>query len=158
MLIENLQLHRECIPVIARWHFEPWGPLTGAKTLHSYTRLLEAAAKSSGIPSVLVALLDDVLVGSVSLVASDMSIRPALTPWLAQLFVAPEHRRKGIGMALVRAASDRIRSFGFRWLYLYTSGGLAQYYEKLGWKIEERVEYLGDERTVMRHDLFQDVK
>jgi predicted N-acetyltransferase YhbS len=158
MRIENLQLHREFIPAIARWHFESWGPLTGARTLDGYTRLLEVAAKSSGIPSVLVALLDDVLVGSVSLVASDMSIRPALTPWLAQLFVAPEHRRKGIGMALVRAASERIRSLGFRWLSLYTSGGLPQYYEKLGWAIEERVEYLGDERTVMRRDLLQAVK
>jgi hypothetical protein len=58
-----------------------------------------------------------------------------------------------IGAALVRAAAARTKSLGFRRLYLYTSGDLPRYYERLGWVIDERVEYLGKERTLMHYDL-----
>lgn len=109
---------------MARWHFDQWGPLTGAKTYESYVGSLEEAAAASSIPSVLVAFLDSALLGSVSLVSCDLSIRPLLTPWLAQLFVLPDHRAKGVGAALVRAAADRAQNLGFRRLYLYTSGDL----------------------------------
>ena len=156
VVIEDLQLRLEWIPLIARWHFDAWGTLTRAQTFERYVSLLEEAANGCGIPSLLVASENGALVGSVSLVASDMSIRRTLTPWLAQLFVTPEYRHQGIGAALVRAATSRARSLGFRWLYLYTSGDLPRYYERLEWIIDERVEYLGKERTVMRYDLVAD--
>src|SRR5262249_12973892 len=82
-----------------------------------------------------------------------MSIRPSLTPWLAMLFIAPDYRNQGIGAALVRAALGRTQALGFRRLHLFTSGDLPRYYEKLGWSIDERVQYLGKERTVMHYDL-----
>jgi len=152
MVIEDLQRHPSLIPTIARWHFDQWGPLTGAATLEGYIGLLEGAAAAPGVPSVLVALVDGGPVGSVSLVASDMRIRPLLTPWLAQLFVVPGSRQRGIGAALVSAAVARGRALGYRRVYLYTSGSLPSYYERLGWVVGERVEYEGRERTLMHRD------
>ena len=153
MLIDDLHAHREYIPEIARWHFDQWGPLTGARTFEDYLFSLEEVASGSGVPSVLVAFRESTLLGSVSLVVCDMIIRPSLTPWLAQLFVLPSYRHQAVGAALVRAAAARAQKLGFPRLYLYTSGDVPPYYERLAWIIDEQVEYLGKVRTVMHYDL-----
>ena len=149
MIIEDLGAHRECINTIARWHFDQWGPLTGADSLDQYVRMLEQSAGSDSVPCVLVALAGAEPLGSASLVRCDMAIRPELTPWLAQLFVTPASRGRGVGAALVNAVARRAERCGFKRLYLYTSGELPRYYERLGWVARERVTYLGRERVVM---------
>ena len=87
-----------------------------------------------------------------NLLRSEMESRPTLTPWLAQLFVAPGCRRGGVGAALVTAAIAHARTCGFSDVYLYTSGTRPRYYARLGWVELERVDYLGKERTIMKHD------
>jgi predicted N-acetyltransferase YhbS len=84
-----------------------------------------------------------------------MTIRPELTPWLAQLFVLPASRSQGIGAALVQAVIEWTRNQEFECLYLYTSGTLPGYYERLGFKAREQVNYLGKERTIMEYNLIQ---
>ena len=66
---------------------------------------------SHDVPTVLVAIEDGVCLGSVNLLRSEMTIRPALTPWLAQLFVVPDRRRGGAGTALAAAAIDHARGW-----------------------------------------------
>ena len=149
MFIADLADHEDVLPTLARWHFDQWGPLTGASSLEAYTELLETASKTRTVPSVLVAFADGALIGSATLLASDLPVRPALTPWLAQLFVAPGRRRDGVGAALVTAVRERARRCGYARLYLFTSGTLPDYYARLGWGTMERVAYLGRERTVM---------
>jgi predicted N-acetyltransferase YhbS len=151
--IDDLRASPQCVDTIGRWHFDQWGPLTGAPTLQEYLVRLEAAAASPRLPAVLVAYDNTGALGSVSLVPCDLSIRPALTPWLAQLFVTPTGRGRGIGAALVRAALKRARDLGFSRLHLYTSGDLPRYYERLGWSADEQVEYLGKLRTVMHYNV-----
>jgi GNAT superfamily N-acetyltransferase len=153
ILIDDLGSHLDCIPEIARWQFDVWGRLTGAESYEQYIRMLEACANGSDIPAVLVALFDGILLGSASLVSCDMKIRPALTPWLAQLFVLPPYRQHGVGRSLVRALAARAKAIGYRRLYLFTSGDLPQYYERLRWITDEQVEYIGKKRTVMHLDI-----
>lgn len=152
-VIEHISLHPEFIGTIAQWHFDQWKDLTGFSTLEGYIAFLERCQESTTIPYVLVAHSDRQLLGSVNLVACDMKIRSDLTPWLAQLFVAPAHRKLGIGKALVHAAVAQARELGYGRLYLYTSGELPQFYERLGWVIRETVYYLGKERVVMQFDV-----
>jgi predicted N-acetyltransferase YhbS len=151
MQIEHLGRFRQWAPTIAGWHFEYWGRLTGFDTLEQYTAALAKWSASDSIPAVLVAVDDGELVGSVSLLSSEMKSRPQLTPWLAQLFVTPAARSEGTGAALVEAAIAHVRRCGFSRLYLYTSGTLPQYYARLGWNELERVDYLGKERAVMQY-------
>lgn len=92
-------------------------------------------------------------VGSVNLLASEMTIRPSLSPWMAQLFVPGTERSRGIGSALIDAAVARTAELGYRRLYLYTSGTLPGYYASRRWQLVEELEYLGKMRTVMAFDL-----
>jgi GNAT superfamily N-acetyltransferase len=85
-----------------------------------------------------VAVDGEELLGSANLVAADLPPRPELTPWLAQLFVAPARRRAGVAPALVRAVLERARGCGFGRVYLHVGHAAAD---------------LDQERTVMHHDL-----
>jgi GNAT superfamily N-acetyltransferase len=151
MMISDLADHPSWLPVLARWHYDQWGPLTGADRLDGYVALLTKTASSKAIPSVLVAISEGDLLGSASLVASDLPLCPELTPWLAQLFVEPTRRRAGVGAALVSAIVERARQCGHSRVYLYTSGTLPEYYGRLGWQLVERLAYMERERTVMVH-------
>ncbi|WP_283814728.1 GNAT family N-acetyltransferase [Bradyrhizobium sp. AUGA SZCCT0042] len=93
------------------------------------------------------------LLGSVNFLASEMTIRPELSPWLAQLFVVDAERGGGVGGALIDAVIDHAAELGFRRLHLYTSGTLPNYYASRGWRPIEEVEYLGRARTIMAFDL-----
>jgi GNAT superfamily N-acetyltransferase len=138
------------ISEIARRQFDHWGPLTGYPTLVAYRSFLEQAARSVALPRVLVAATPKTLLGSVNLLVSEMSIRPHLTPWLAQLFVAESARGAGTGAALADAAARYVEKLGYHQLFLFTSGTLPAYYRARGWIAIEQVAYLGKLRTVMR--------
>jgi GNAT superfamily N-acetyltransferase len=153
MVIEGLALYRDWITTLARWHFDQWGPLTGSNTIEEYVRFLDDATKRTTVPSVLVAVMDGKLAGSATLLRCDMKIRNDLAPWLGQLFVAPAYRKRGIGTALVYAVAAEARRTGYDRLYLYTSGELPRFYERVGWSVHERVHYLGKERAVMQYDI-----
>jgi GNAT superfamily N-acetyltransferase len=149
MQIENLSSHRDLIPLLAQWHYRQWGDLTGAQTEAGYRSLLSRRGTIEKLPLTLIAIDRGRLLGSVNIVACDMDIRPKLTPWLAQLYVHPPERRRGVGSALVREAVAQGREIGFDRLYLYTSGTLPSFYERIGWATREAVLYKGKDRTVM---------
>ena len=138
---------------IAKLQFEFWGPLTGHGSADAYEQFLREAARSNGLPAVLVAIDAEGFLGSVNLLASEMTTRPALSPWMAQLFVVDSARSRGVGNALVRASIDHAARLGIRRTYLYTSGTLPAYYASLGWQAIEEVEYLGKARTIMAFEL-----
>lgn len=151
--IESLTSDSPWRAQIAAEQFALWGPLTGYNSASAYETFLERAAASASLPRVLVARLDETLLGSVNLLAQEMTIRPQLTPWLGQLFVSQDQRAKGVGARLLDAASAYVGSLGYRQLFLFTSGTLPDYYRKRGWAEVEQVAYLGKARTVMRFDI-----
>jgi GNAT superfamily N-acetyltransferase len=69
-----------------------------------------------------------------------MVTRPELSPWLSDLFVVPEHRRRGVGAVLVGRVVLEARVLRSRRLYLYTLGSGALYL-RLGWSVMERTFY-----------------
>ena len=138
------------ISEIAGQQFEHWGALTGHSSLIAYRSFLEQAARSVTLPRVLVAATPKTLLGSVNLLVNEMTVRPHLAPWLAQLFVMESARGAGIGTVLIGAAARYVEKLGHRQLFLFTSGALPDYYGARGWVAVEEVAYLGKVRTVMR--------
>jgi GNAT superfamily N-acetyltransferase len=138
----------ELVPTIARWHWEEWGHHDPAGSLESWTAGLSQRTRAAGIPTTFVALEEDLPIGSACLVEHDMTTRPDLSPWLAGVFVVPEHRRSGVGSALVNHAAARAAAFGVSTLFLYTNGAEAVY-ARLGWRVRERELYEGRTVTIM---------
>ena len=151
--IEPLTIEPGLPATIAALQFTFWGPLTGYGSAADYEQFLCSAARSRQLPIVLVARRGATFLGSVNLLACEMTVRPALSPWMAQLFVVDSERGRGVGNALTGASISRLAELRFRRVHLYTSGTLPAYYAALGWKPIEEVEYLGKSRTIMARDL-----
>ena len=138
--VEYLADRYEFIPIVARWHHTEWGHLRPGETVEDRAVRVERDCGHREVPTTFVALAGDQCLGSASLVACDMDTRPTLTPWLSGVFVAPEHRRRGIGAALVERVVQEAQALGKPRLYLYTPGSGALYL-RLGWWVAERTFY-----------------
>jgi predicted N-acetyltransferase YhbS len=96
-------------------------------------RIIEAAA----FDRALVAEIGGTIVGTVLLVAEELEPAHDVSPWLAGLVVAPDHRGQGIGAALVRAIEAEAAALACPFLYLYT-GDAEPFYAAAGWTVEDR--------------------
>ena len=152
MDIEYLADHPEWVPELADAFFREWGALVPGCTPDTFAALLRSQARRDEIPLTWVACEGAELLGTVSLRARDIESRPELTPWLGSVWVAPEHRGRGIGTRLVEWATNDARSRGHTQLYLVTLDTVA-YYERLGWAVVDHLAEDHPPAVVMRRAL-----
>jgi GNAT superfamily N-acetyltransferase len=152
MQIGYLANHQQFISTLARWYHQEWAYLRPGDSVKARIARLRGACGYKEIPTVVIAFTDFTLLGSAMLVAHDMDTRMDLSPWLAGVFVSPEHRQHGIGAALVQRVVDDARALGAYRLYLYTPSK-EQFYLRLGWSVVERTGYRGVDVIVMSYDL-----
>lgn len=152
MQIDYLAGHLEFLPTLAQWHHHEWGHLRPGDSVEARTARTQALCGYQNIPTVFIAFSGTTLFGSAMLVANDMDTRRELTPWLAGVYVAPEHRRKGIGSALVARVVECAERLGVARLYLYTPSA-ERMYSKLGWFPMERAKYRGSNVLIMQREL-----
>ena len=138
--VEYLADRPEFIPTVARWLHAEWGHLRPGETVEDRAARVECDCGHCEVPTTFVALAGDQVLGSASLVEHDMATRPELSPWLSGVFVAPEHRRRGVGAALVERVVLDARVLRSPRLYLYTLGSGALYL-RLRWSVVERTFY-----------------
>src|SRR5262245_27097406 len=134
MRIVSLVKHLDLLPSLARLHNNEWGHVSPFKTFEQHMMKLQSRIGRGRVPATFVAIVNSAVAGSVSLLKRDDigDVRPDLTPWLASLVVAPEHRSRGFGRALVQHCIDQGSALGASALYLYTDSH-ASYYSGLGW-------------------------
>jgi predicted N-acetyltransferase YhbS len=135
-------------PQLAEWHVVEWSPLIPGFNVPDM--LAEFVTHDGGlkIPTTLIALEGDALLGSVSLLENDHDDIRAYSPWLASLYVRPDQRGRGLGIELVHRCEDMARRLGVERLHLYTSGQ-ESFYRKLGWEDVATVSLRGVCATVM---------
>jgi len=138
----------EFIPALAEWHHNEWVHLNPGDTLEWRIKRMQKSLGRRQIPTTFIALEGEELLGSASLVKWDMDTKPELTPWLASVYVAPQHRNKGLGTALVERAVEEARALGVETLYLFTPDR-ESFYAHMGWEVLERTEYVGEQVVVM---------
>lgn len=152
MHIASLADHLDLIDTIARWHWKQWDQAYPGGSVPMWAEGLRRCANRDRIPTTYVALDGAELCGTALLVTHDMSTHRELSPWLAGVFVAPTHRRKGIASALVRHAVQQAAAMGVTRLYLYTESARGLY-EKLGWCTIAEEHYEGQPVTIMAIDI-----
>ena len=149
MRIEAIGRHPGCIESLARWHHQEWGALYDDWTLDVATAELHDHATRTSLPTTLLLMDGDDLLGSVSLLIEDA---PALqdrgSPWLGSLFVRPEARGRGSGRRLVEAAVAHAAGEGVAVLRLFTLWH-EDFYASLGWQVEERTSLHGTPVVIM---------
>jgi len=157
MEIGYLADHQSFIPTLVRWHHAQWSYLRPGDTIEDRTARIQTQLGRKQIPTTFVAYETteggaETVIGSASLLVHDLDTRPDLSPWLASVYVAEEHRRQGVGSALVRRAVQEAAELGIERLYLFTPDR-AKFYARLGWSAIERCFFGGSLQTVMAIDL-----
>ena len=148
MTIEYLADHPEFVRTLAEWQHAEWGHLRPGDSVEARMSRLRNFSARDRIPLTVVAHDDGELLGSASLIPHDMDTRMELTPWLAGVFVAPEHRRCGVGAALVRRVMAEAARLSVPVLYLYTVHSEA-FYATLGWSLQEHSTYRNQNIAIM---------
>lgn len=138
MRIEAIGRHPQYVTALAMRHHAEWGALYDDWTLQAATDELVDHATRNSLPTTLLLLDGETLLGSVSLLLEDA---PALqdrgSPWLGSLYVLPDARGRGGGRALVDAAVTQAAQEGVSLLRLFTLWH-EDFYASLGWQVEER--------------------
>lgn len=125
--------------VTGRWRWEAFF-YSGRRTLEDTLLLDRAAAISPDfIPSVFVLLDGKTPLGMVAICQDDLEGFAELNPWLAGLYVAPEHRGRGHARRLIAHLESEALGHGMKQLNLYCDDA-AGFYRKLGWQDIDRFE------------------
>jgi predicted N-acetyltransferase YhbS len=143
--IHSLQCCPEHLVQVAQWHQSQAPQDSVQKRIDKLHNHLE----SVDFPTTLVAYNSNALIGAVSLVTySSLGGYPRAV-WLANLFVCPKYRNRGIGLELLRAAEIFARLHGCDELFLYTHDKDV-YYKNRGWLALGSHDFSGNTKTIMR--------
>jgi predicted N-acetyltransferase YhbS len=155
--IETFVLHPLSPEILtcAEWRLEALADVLET-SVEAEQKSLEALTSDHTEQVALIAKLDGVPAGTCLLVRSELHPCHPVSPWLAGLYVALEHRRKGVGKVLVRAIEDQARQRGNRRLYLYTDSAFT-YYERLDWTTIDRIDWKGFATALMARELQAEV-
>ena len=150
--IEYLAQHPEHVAPLATLHYSQWHAMLPGWTYATAFAELASHRDGPAIPSTVIALDGDALLGSCSLLADDHDAVRAHSPWLASLYVLGPHRRRGIGRTLAGRIVADAAALGVGTLYLYTHDGM-RYYETLGWRAHAKHTFSTLEVDVMAIDV-----
>jgi GNAT superfamily N-acetyltransferase len=142
----------EVTPLLAQWHYEQWRHLPGARTIEQRIKRLQAHLQRDTIPTTFVAWIAGKPVGNASLIANEIEALSEWIPWLANVYVLPDYRRRGIGTQLVERVAAETVALGYPRLYLYTMDQ-THFYEALGWRLSHMRRLRGHDMSVMARDL-----
>ncbi len=131
------------IPLLTRLFIEEWGPYYGPDGPGDAEKDLHESCNRDDLPVALVALDDDgTVLGTAALKKESVGSELGLGPWLAAFYVPIEHRKRGIGSALVEAIENKARSFGFESIFVSTDAA-ENIIRRRGWTaLENTVESL----------------
>jgi GNAT superfamily N-acetyltransferase len=151
--IVTLAERPELLPILARWlrdHHAPDAPIA------RFAACLARRIAPVGFEQCFVALdgriPGGIPLGTASLTLHGLEQRPDLAPWLTNVFVAPEFRRRGHARRLVAAVEAAARAAAIPTLWLYTRAA-ERLYAPLGWRPAGAELIEGDPVTLMRRDL-----
>lgn len=150
MNIEYLINRKNDISKIAKFLYDEWG--------HNYEYGIDVwenrvknRLNKEKIPTTFVAIIEDEVVGTASIIENDLDIRKDLSPWLADVFVLPSYRGNKIATKLVERVLEESRKIGLTKLYLFTREAEALY-KKINWEPIDKFHYYGDKGTLMEYN------
>jgi len=138
------------IPLVARWYYEEWGRDLPDNSAEICAAWLAPQVNRERAPLHLIALDGRTVLGTAALKLREMVEFPDREHWLGGVFVAAEHRGRGVAAQLTRFALECAPRIGVRELFLQTDrldGGL---YARAGFEPIERVPSEHGEVLVMR--------
>jgi predicted N-acetyltransferase YhbS len=127
--IFHLKDKAELLDNAVQLFWKQWGTESNFKFYEDC--MIHSIKTDSDLPRFYIAIQQGEIIGTYALLRNDLISRQDLFPWLACLYVQPNHRGQHIGKKLLQHAREETNKLGYNNLYLCTD--LEGYYEKFGW-------------------------
>ena len=122
---------------MTRWMYEWWGRAEGF-AMEAVRACMARSLQTERLPQTFGLYLQGDLIGMYQFTMNDLFVRPDVYPWLANVYIAPEHRGKGCGRILLESVRENACRLGLTELFLFTAHeGL---YERYGWEFIEETD------------------
>ncbi len=126
-----IDINEETLNTVTTWMYNWWGKRDGY-SFEEVRCFMKCSMQKNRLPQTYGLFFKDAIIGMYQFSYEDLSIRPDIYPWLANVYIDEEYRKKGYGRKLLenvkRTAKENIN---FDEIFLYTEhNGL---YEKFGW-------------------------
>ena len=132
MQLINLKENEEYLKEYIELCSKEWGTQKTKAQMEQYiNKKIKNILSGENVISTL-GLVENKLIGFISLFKIDGDERTDLTPWYATMYVKKEYRNKGYSKILNNAIIEEAKRLGYKKLYLKTN--LINYYEKFGAK------------------------
>ncbi len=148
MQIFALQQYPDRIQELAEWHQVEWRASGRQVPIARRIQRLQSHLQTPGLPNTWLALEGDRLLGSVSLVDYVFHADCIPSAWVANLFVVPRFRGRGLGQHLLAHAEAVARETGLQRLYLFTPDQ-RQFYARRNWQFLHQARVQGQWADVM---------
>lgn len=150
MEIKYLADCKEHIPTLAQWFYDKWGYMHEGSSVEREIKQLKDRLNHDRIPLTVVAEKGGEVIGSASIVEDDMDTHKHLSPWLANVYVKSEYRRKGIGTVIIIRILEESKKLGIKKFYLFTPD-MNRFFEKIGWETIEEPQYKNQKVYMMEY-------
>jgi GNAT superfamily N-acetyltransferase len=137
--IEFLADYPQAVHALGQWMHEEW-PLPG-RSAADRAAAFRHCLNRERVPVTLVAVDQDALAGTVSLLNRSVSTHKHLRPWVASLYVAEPWRHRGVATLLVETAVTIAGRLGVQAVYIGVVASARAHYQRQGWC------YLGEGRV-----------
>ncbi len=123
-------------PIMAFWSYMEWYQ-TRTIPFNAVLNAYKERSFSEGPAVSYIALENTLPIGMVSLKNNDLWSRKDLNPWLASLYVVPEHRNRGIASGLIELIIHKAQEMDHERIFLFLgpreSASLEKFYTARGW-------------------------
>lgn len=150
--IDDLSHHPYLLPTLARWYQQQWQRDGRHADLQQRIEKLQSHLNGRSLPRTWLAFVDTRPAGSVSLVKYKTRGEVDESIWLANLYVRPTLRRRGIGDALINQAVNEAAARGYSQLHLFTVDQ-QQYYCRRQWQWCCKARVQGQWVDILQRDL-----
>ena len=135
MDIRHLSDNMVYIEKITQWLYDEF--FKNIRHGFSYEQIFDKykVCYKTSLPIRLVAVIDELCVGTISLTENDLKCS-SYTPWLAALYVDKAYRSNKIAEHLIERVKDITRDLSYNELFLRTEHA-SEYYKKRGWEFVE---------------------
>lgn len=130
--ISDLRQQPAFFDAVADRIWQAWWKPQGYPLDHITTGLAESM-KGERIPFAIVAHDGGKFLGSTLGIKSDMDDRPQYSPWVAAVWVEPQHRLQQVGRSLVGHAAKTLFARGFARIHLCSAARRLNFYTRQGW-------------------------
>ncbi len=138
---------------LAAWHYAQWHEYHAGWTQEVARAELYSHTLSRDLPTTLVLIENELLLGSVSLLEDDaLELSAFGNAWLASLYVKPEARGRGFGARLVKALMQHAKNISMKEIFLFTPEHKA-FYQTLGWQVLQQATVNGQSVDVMSYQI-----